>query len=59
MDKLKMLSIGGTMLTLMGSGLGVLKGLEEGRREQQEKDEIKKRISDLEERIDGEGPEEE
>jgi hypothetical protein len=58
MDKLKMLSIGGTMLTLMGSGLGVLKGLEEDRREQQEKDEIKKRISDLEEKIDGEGPEE-
>lgn len=58
MDKLKMLSIGGTMLTLMGSGLGVLKGLEEDRREQQEKDEIKKRISDLEEKIDGECPEE-
>lgn len=58
MDKLKALSIGGTMLTLLGSGLGALKGLEESKREQQEKDEMLKRITELEERIDGEGPEE-
>jgi len=58
MDKLKALSIGGTMLTLLGSGLGALKGLEESKREQQEKDEMLKRIMELEERIDGEGPEE-
>lgn len=55
MDKMKAFGIAGTVLTLAGSGLSILKGMEEERRKQEELDEMKNRLAELETAFENEG----
>ena len=51
-DKLKFYSTVGTILAVAGGGISILKGWEESKREQQEKDIIESRLAALEERVE-------